>query len=250
MSPKKKQEIVAKGLEELIKPWISSAFPESSNAAECIKVISSKIDNVDYQFHIRRLVSCVQKDPNDIIVQIRETIPDNDTIEGLEISDNGSYANIFTKIKRPKPCKTCSNNTNLGKQKILTNFSQNLLDLFSTELSRRILKYNLGINSVLSLIIKSGKFYLGFNETLKAFRNGKVKSVIIAKNIPPNQKSTIEYWACIFKARIHHFNGNDWQLGRACGKLFRVQALSITDLRDANIIHLFGESQLLCKYFH
>ena len=99
----------------------------------------------------------------------------------------------------------------------------------------------LGINSVLASIIKSGRVHLGLKETLKAFRNGKVKSVIIAKNIPPHQKSTIEYWACIFNARIHHYNGNDWQLGRACGKDLRVQALSITDLIDANIIHLFGE---------
>ena len=116
--------------------------------------------------------------------------------------------------------------------------------------NKNFIFFVLGINSVLASIIKSGKFHLGFNETLKAFRNGKVKSVIIAKNIPPNQKSTIEYWACIFKARIHHFNGNDWQLGRACGKSSRVQAVSITDLRDANLIHLFGESQLHCKYFY
>ena len=90
-------------------------------------------------------------------------------------------------------------------------------------------------------ILKSGKFHLGLNETLKAFRNGKVKSVIIPKSIPPNQKSTIEYWAFIFKARIHHYNGNDWQLGRACGKNLQVRALALTDLTDANIIHLFGK---------
>ena len=100
----------------------------------------------------------------------------------------------------------------------------------------------LGINSVLASIIKSGRVHLGFKEIKKAFRNGKVKSVIIAKNIPPLQKSTIEYWALMFNARIHHYDGNDWQLGRACGKDLRVGALSMTDqCSDANIIRLFGE---------
>ena len=137
-------QVVPEGLEDLIKTGISRAFPTSSNAAGCIKVTTSKIDNVDYQFHIGGLVSCLRKNPNDIIVQIRETIQQNDSIERLEISENGSYVNIFTKIKRLKPCKTCSNNTTLGKQ----NFSyqpaeQNLRDQLIIELSRRMMKTQL-----------------------------------------------------------------------------------------------------------
>ena len=137
-------QVVPEGLEELIKTGISTAFPESSNAAGRIKVTPSKIDNVDYQFNIRGLVSCLRQGPNQIIVQIRANIPSNDTIERLEISANGSYINIFTKTRRPKPCKTCSNNTTLGKQ----NFSsqpaeQNLRDQLIIELSRRMMKTQL-----------------------------------------------------------------------------------------------------------
>ena len=138
------QQVVPDGLQELIKAGISTAFPASSNAAGCINVTPSKMDNIDYQFHIRGLASCLRKDPNDIIVQIRETIPDNDIIERLETSENGSYANIFTKIKRPKPCKTCSNNTTLGRQSFSSQTAeQNLRDKLIEELSRRMLKTQL-----------------------------------------------------------------------------------------------------------
>ena len=105
------RQVVPEGLEELIKTGISTAFPESSNLAGRIKVTPSKIDYLDYQFNTRGL----NKDPNDIIVKIRETIPSNNIIDRLEISDNGSYINIFTMTKRPKPCKTCSNNTIIVK---------------------------------------------------------------------------------------------------------------------------------------
>ena len=131
-------------VQELIKTGISIAFPERSNAAGRITVTTSKIHNVDYQFHTGGLVSCLRKDPNDIIVQIRENIPHNDTIERLEISENGPYIHIFTKTKRPKPCKTCLNETDLGKQELSTNIAQNLLDLLTTEFLRRIQKYKQG----------------------------------------------------------------------------------------------------------
>ena len=137
-------QVVPEGLEELIKTGIFIGFPESPNAAGRIKVTPSKIDNVDYQFHIRGLVSCLRQDPNDIIVKIRENIPVNDTIERLAISENGSYVNIFTKTKRPKPCKTCSNNTTLGRQHFSSQpAEQSLRDQLIRELSQRMLKTQL-----------------------------------------------------------------------------------------------------------
>ena len=153
------QHGVPEGLEELIKNGISAAYPESSNAAGSIKVTTSKIDNVDYQFHIGRLVSCLRKNANDIIVQIRTNISHNDTIERLELErlENGPYINIFTKIKRPKPCKTCSNKTKLGKQQLSTNIAQNSLDLLTTEFLRRILKYNQGNKRVVVVIINKSR---------------------------------------------------------------------------------------------
>ena len=44
-----------------------------------------------------------------------------------------------------------------------------------------------------------------------------------------NSKSEIEYYAMLAKTGVHHYNGNNIELGTACGKYFRVCVLSITD---------------------
>lgn len=43
------------------------------------------------------------------------------------------------------------------------------------------------------------------------------------------RKSEIEYYAMLAKTGVHHYNGNNIELGTACGKLFKVCTLSITD---------------------
>ena len=40
------------------------------------------------------------------------------------------------------------------------------------------------INSRLALVMKSGKFTLGYKSTLKTLRQGKAKLVIISNNTP------------------------------------------------------------------
>ena len=41
------------------------------------------------------------------------------------------------------------------------------------------------INSRLALVMKSGKYMLGYRQTLKSLRHGRAKLVIIANNTPP-----------------------------------------------------------------
>lgn len=41
------------------------------------------------------------------------------------------------------------------------------------------------INNTLALVMKSGKYVLGYKQTLKSLRQGKAKLVIIANNTPP-----------------------------------------------------------------
>jgi len=92
------------------------------------------------------------------------------------------------------------------------------------------------INARLALVIKSGKYQLGYKQTLKTLRQGKAFLVIIADNCPPLQKSEIEYYAMLAKTGVHHYTGNNIDLGTACGKYFRVSALSITDPGDSDIV--------------
>ena len=97
-------------------------------------------------------------------------------------------------------------------------------------------KGNESINSRLALVMKSGKYTLGYRSTLKTLRQGKAKLVIIGTNTPQLRKSEIEYYAMLSKTGVHHYTGNNIELGTACGKYFRVSVLSITDPGDSDII--------------
>ncbi|KAF2495237.1 cytosolic large ribosomal subunit protein L30 [Mytilinidion resinicola] len=92
------------------------------------------------------------------------------------------------------------------------------------------------INSRLALVMKSGKVTLGYKSTLKSLRSGKAKLVIIAGNSPPLRKSELEYYSMLSKTSVHHFSGNNIELGTACGKLFRCSTMAILDAGDSDIL--------------
>ncbi|QPH05698.1 60S ribosomal protein L30 [Epichloe festucae Fl1] len=92
------------------------------------------------------------------------------------------------------------------------------------------------INSKLALVMKSGKVTLGYRSTLKSLRSGKAKLIIIAGNTPPLRKSELEYYSMLSKAPIHHFSGNNIELGTACGKLFRCSTMAVLDAGDSDIL--------------
>ncbi len=54
-------------------------------------------------------------------------------------------------------------------------------------------------------------------------------------------KSEIEYYALLSKTLVEHYKGDNIALGTACGKLFRVGALSIQDQGDSDIIQAVSE---------
>uniref|UniRef100_A0A2K5F8T4 Large ribosomal subunit protein eL30 n=1 Tax=Aotus nancymaae TaxID=37293 RepID=A0A2K5F8T4_AOTNA len=83
------------------------------------------------------------------------------------------------------------------------------------------------INSRLQLVMKSGKYVLGYKQTLKMIRQGKAKLVILANNCPALRKSELD--------------GNNIELGTACGKYYRVCTLVIIDPGDSDIIRSMPE---------
>ncbi|PGH18994.1 60S ribosomal protein L30 [Helicocarpus griseus UAMH5409] len=92
------------------------------------------------------------------------------------------------------------------------------------------------ISSRLALVMKSGKVTLGYKSTLKSLRSGKAKLVIIAGNTPPLRKSELEYYSMLSKTSVHHFSGNNIELGTACGKLFRCSTMAVLDAGDSDIL--------------
>ena len=103
----------------------------------------------------------------------------------------------------------------------------------STKVSKKATE---GINSRLQLVVKSGKYQLGYKSVLKTLRSGKAKLVIIASNCPPLRKSEIEYYALLSKVDVHQYSGSSADLGTACGKYFNVSAMSITEAGDSDIL--------------
>lgn len=65
----------------------------------------------------------------------------------------------------------------------------------------------------------------------------QAKLVIISNNCPSVRKSEIEYYAMLSKTGVHHYTGNNVDLGTACGKLHRVSCLTITDPGDSDIVN-------------
>ncbi|RRT34593.1 hypothetical protein B296_00051852 [Ensete ventricosum] len=66
------------------------------------------------------------------------------------------------------------------------------------------------INNRLALVMKSGKYTLGYKTVLRSLRNSKGKLIIIANNCPPLCKSEIEYYAMLAKVGVHHFSGSKY----------------------------------------
>ena len=92
------------------------------------------------------------------------------------------------------------------------------------------------INQKLTLVIKSGKYRLGklplnlnlsrthlftslfhqnlgYKQVIKTLRQGQAKLILIANNCPSIRRTELEYYAMLSKSHVHHFDGNNIELG-------------------------------------
>ncbi|XP_058999010.1 large ribosomal subunit protein eL30-like [Mustela lutreola] len=104
--------------------------------------------------------------------------------------------------------------------------------------TKKTKKWLESINSRFQLVMKSGKYVLGYKQTLKMIRHGKAK---LANNCPALRKYEIEYYAMLAKTGVHHYSGDNIELGTACGKYYRVCTLAINDPGDSDIIKSMPE---------
>eukprot|EP00347_Sterkiella_histriomuscorum_P009829 403339724 len=92
------------------------------------------------------------------------------------------------------------------------------------------------MNSKLTLVIKSGKYRLGYKSTIKTLRQGQAKLILISNNCPAIRRTELEYYAMLSKSQVHHFDGNNIELGTACARLHRVAVMAITEAGDSDIL--------------
>jgi len=100
-----------------------------------------------------------------------------------------------------------------------------------------------GIKSVLSVVMRSGKCSLGYKSTLKAIRKAKAKLIFISNNCPAVWKTQLEYYAVLSGIKTILYDGNNIDLGSACGKFYRVSVLAIVDAGDSDILNEVAQKE-------
>ncbi|KAG6394533.1 hypothetical protein SASPL_145122 [Salvia splendens] len=81
--------------------------------------------------------------------------------------------------------------------------------------AKKTKKTHESINNRLALVMKSGKYTLGYKTVLKTLRSSKGKLILISNNCPPLRKSEIEYYAMLAKIGVHHYNGSELTLSNS-----------------------------------
>merc|ERR1712188_105802 len=71
---------------------------------------------------------------------------------------------------------------------------------------------------------------------IKSMRRGEAKLILIANNCPAIRRTELEYYAALCGSAVHNFEGNNLELGTACGKLFAVSTMIISDPGDSDIL--------------
>ncbi len=87
-------------------------------------------------------------------------------------------------------------------------------------------------------LIKTGKYYLGAKQTLKAMKLGKAKLVVMAENTPPEIREQVEYYARLGNIPVIVYKGTSVDLGLAIGKPFRVSLIAVLDEGSSRILDL------------
>ena len=87
-------------------------------------------------------------------------------------------------------------------------------------------------------LIKTGKYYLGTKQTLKALKLGKAKLVVMAENTPPEIRRQVEYYAKLSNTPVIVYKGTSVDLGLAIGKPFRVSLIAVVDEGSSRILEL------------
>jgi large subunit ribosomal protein L30e len=91
------------------------------------------------------------------------------------------------------------------------------------------------------LVVRSGKYRIGYKLAMKALRNGQSKLLIISNNCPAIRKTQLEYMAILANSDVIHYEGNNVELGTALGRLHRVCVMSIQDPGDSDILTTVGK---------
>ncbi|EIJ89589.1 large subunit ribosomal protein L30e [Nematocida parisii] len=106
-------------------------------------------------------------------------------------------------------------------------------------MSRKAKTNVLSVASQLPLVIKTGKYHVGFRQTMSSLINETSKYIILTKNYPEVKKMQVEYYAKLGgNVPVYMFDGSNRDLANLCGAHFRMGVISILDDGEADLIQL------------
>ena len=92
------------------------------------------------------------------------------------------------------------------------------------------------INKALRSAVSTGKVYFGAEQTTRAVQAKEVKLLIIASNYPKEDVNQLNSISANIPS--YTYNGDNMELGAACGKPFAVSVISIIEEGDSGILAL------------
>ncbi len=75
--------------------------------------------------------------------------------------------------------------------------------------------------------VKENEVVLGYKNVIKLLKNSKPELIVVANNIPEDNKKIIELNAKMSKVEVKEYKEDNVNLGLLCGKPFSVSALAI-----------------------
>lgn len=87
----------------------------------------------------------------------------------------------------------------------------------------------------LRLVISTGKVHIGTKQTIKALKEKKCKLVIYCNNTSTPQEEILAKYE---KTPKYKFDGNNFELGAACGKPFPISVISVINPGNSDILAL------------
>ena len=100
-------------------------------------------------------------------------------------------------------------------------------------------------NRQMTIALKTGKIELGSQSAVTAAKLGRAKLIILASNCP--EKEEIVSDAKGSDIPIYIYKGTSMELGSICGKPFIVDAITVREAGDAEILRLAEKEDAVTK---
>jgi large subunit ribosomal protein L30e len=94
------------------------------------------------------------------------------------------------------------------------------------------------LNKMIAMAVKTGKVLYGARSCINNVMTGKVRLVIVASNSPENLKEDLKHYCSLSNIPLTYYPKTSQELGRICGKPFKVSALTIREPGDSDILKM------------